>query len=362
MINHSGIGVYITHFTNFLISTNQYHIILIGETRLLLKKIQLQNNTRIIENDFPIYSIKEQFLMPFVIPMCDVFWSPHYNITVFPIRAKKTILTIPDIAHISMANFLGFNFVKKLYSNLVLYVGLQKADLITTISGFSKAEICNFHNVDKKIKVIHLGIDHYYFQPIKSDSLLSNVKSKYNLPEKYILFVGNVKPNKNLKTLVLAFEKLIETNPDIFLVIVGKKEGFITEDTGLFELISQNPILAQNIYFTGYVNTEDLPAIYQLAHIFAFPSLYEGFGFPPLEAMAMGTPVVASSVTSIPEICGDGVIYFDPNDPKDLLSKILKLLNDNSLIATMVKKGFVQTHGYTWEKSCQNFLEAIDRL
>ena len=146
------------------------------------------------------------------------------------------------------------------------------------------------------------------------------------------------------------------------LVIVGKKEGFITGDNEITYLIQNSSFLQNRVYFTGYVADEEIPVIYNLASLFVFPSLYEGFGFPPLEAMATGTPVVASNAASIPEVCGDAALYFDPLDMEDIAVKILKVIQNDDMKKTLIRKGFNQVKKYSWEKSANKLINVINKM
>ena len=162
----------------------------------------------------------------------------------------------------------------------------------------------------------------------------------------------------NLKNLLLA----LDHNKDFNLVIVGKKEGFITGDNEITYLIQNSSFLQNRVYFTGYVADEEIPVIYNLASLFVFPSLYEGFGFPPLEAMATGTPVVASNAASIPEVCGDAALYFNPLNIENIAENILKVIQDNELKNTLIHKGFDQVAEYSGEKSANKLINVINKM
>jgi glycosyltransferase involved in cell wall biosynthesis len=212
------------------------------------------------------------------------------------------------------------------------------------------------------MRVIHLGIDTNKFYKKSDLGYIFDIQTKYSLPEKYILFVGNVKPHKNLTNLVLAFEILIREQNDIYLLIAGKKDGFITGDENLFRFINNNEILKSKIKFTGYIEENDLSYIYSLAQVFAFPSLYEGFGFPPLEAMASGCPVVASNAASIPEVCGNNVLYFNPLKPEEIYESLKIILVDELLRRSYIEKGLEHVKKFNWKKSGKEFVSVIESL
>ncbi len=359
MINNSGIGVYIVNYVKYLLNIDTLNLILLGDKDELSQNFNGYGTFEIIQFKSPIYSIKEQFYYPFKIPNCDVFWSPHYNVPLFPIRAKRRVVTIPDAAHLALAKTFEFSLIKKIYSLIVFRAATYISDKIITISDFSKKEIIKYTGITPlKVITVHLGIDKSLFKLLHKSSLIG-INEKYNLPEKFILFVGNVKPHKNLIKLLESFLLASKDINNIGLVILGKKEGFITGDNKVFAEINSNAYLTQNVHFTGYVQEADLPKIYNLASLFVFPSLYEGFGFPPIEAMSCGCPVICSNAASLPEICGDAVEYFNPNDSKDLALKIKNVITNEKLKKELIIKGFLTANKYTWEISSHQFLNNL---
>lgn len=361
MINNSGIGVYIKKYIEFLLRNNEYKIILIGKLSELKCYFDSTSIWEHIEANIPIYSIQEQLKLPFLIPTCDVFWSPHYNIPLFPVKAKKRITTIPDVFHLAHANKLSTT--QSIYAKIVTNAAAKLSDKVITISQFSKQEIIRLTGTAlEKIETIYLGIDTNLFKYIEDKCIQKQVQVRYKLPEEYILFVGNVKPNKNLRTLVDAFALIAERYPNLHLLIAGKKDGFITGDRTLFDRIDRDVVLQKRIVFSGYVANDDLPVLYSMARVFAFPSLYEGFGFPPLEAMACQCPVLASNRSSVPEICGDAAFYINPYDTESLAKGIQHLLINDGFRTELVKKGLLKVNEYNWLHSQQQFLEQIRQL
>lgn len=317
-------------------------------------------NLYLIESASPIYSIKEQIELPHIIPRCDLFWAPHFNIPLFPIKAKKRLVSIHDCYHLAFKK--NYSFFARCYAQLFYNSALKYADHVTTLSYFSKQEIakhCIAHNVN--LSVIYLGINKDIFY-IREQSELERCREKYNLNHNFILAVGNVKPHKNLIKLVQAFEIVkSRRKDDLKLVIVGKNEGFIQSDQELFSYLSNHPY-REDICFTGFIPYEDLPCLYALASVFVFPSYYEGFGLPPLEAMACGTAVIAGTSASMPEICQDAAYYIDPHNAMSIAHAIILLQDNQVLKKKMVEKGHQLLQTYAIEKTQNNFINLIENL
>ena len=351
MHNASGIGTYIRNIVPYLL--NRFDIVLLGNSNEI-QKYSWSSKVKIIECNAKIYSIKEQFELVRKIPRCDIFWPPHYNIPLLPIRARKRMVTIHDVFHLVFYDTL--NLKQKLYAKLVINQAVRRSDKILTVSKFSADEIRKYTGTSKEIEVIYNAVDSNKFKVIRDKSRLNFVKAKYRLPDEFLLFVGNVKPHKNLKNLLLAIADM-----DVNLVIVGKKDGFITGDKSIENLIKSNN-LKNRVFFSGYVEDEDIPVIYNLAKAFVFPSLYEGFGLPPLEAQACGCPVIVSNVASLPEVCGNSALYCNPYDVDDIKNKIKMLINNENLQEELREKGFENVKRFSWEKSAKKVIKVIEDL
>lgn len=354
MINASGIGTDLQNLLPYLKS--HFEITLLGNPNEL-EKYPWTSGLSIIKFTEKIYSVGEQFYLPLVIPTCDYFFSPHFNVPVLPIRAKRRIVLIHDVYHLAATTI---NPVHKRYARFLLQSSLDKSDRIITISEFSRAEIKKYLKTGKKqIHKISLGVDHSIYHPVHDLAILDEVRNRYSLPADFILFVGNVKPHKNLKNLVLACSKLQKAPyANLKLVIVGKKEGFITGDNSLQDLVIQLG-MSDRITFTGYVENEHLPVMYRLASLFVFPSLYEGFGLPPLEAMASGCPAIVSNAASMPEVCQDACYYFDGKNPDSITTAIQEVLENTELRRSLIAKGLKLAQKYTWKESAAQLREII---
>jgi len=350
MINASGIGTYIKNLVPLVIEDfKQIKFFIMGKkTDLSPLGLLEKPNVEHIEFNAPIYTIKEQVLFPRLIPKeTSLFWAPHYN---FPVLFRGNLLvSIMDIGHLALRQ-INHEPSKRLYANFMFNQIKKRAIATIYISKFSKNEFNKYVGIPKFKQVITLlGINKDWFNISIEDQL-------YEKP--YILSVGNLKPHKNLGALIKAFGRLRTKIPHN-LVIVGKKEGFITGDNTLVEIANK---FMDRIIFTGEVSHRDLKQYFKQADIFAFPSIYEGFGFPPLESMVAGTPVVASNAASIPEVCGDAVLYFDPFNIHDIAEKILNLITDVSLKDKLIKRSKNHVKKYTWDKTAFQTSNIIKNL
>lgn len=347
----SGIGTYIKSILPFLVE--KFEVILLG-SRAEIQDYAWSKSVKILEYKSKIYSMKEQLELPLKISKCDIFWSPHYNVPILPIRAKFRVVTIHDAFHLAFYDTL--NFMQKMYAKMIFNQALSRSDVVFSVSEFSRSEILKYTKTDKNIFVVPNAIDEVRFNNRYDSAVLEAAAREYKLPENFILFVGNIKPHKNLKNLLFALEKM-----DLNLVIVGKKDGFITGDSVISEIIRRKN-LSDRIFFTDYVKDADIVAIYNLAKLFVFPSLYEGFGIPPLEAQACGCPVVCSNAASLPEVCGDSVLYFNPHNVEDIRNKIQAVLNDENLRNELCVKGFENIKRFSWERSAKQIIEIMEKL
>lgn len=358
MIDFSGIGTYLQNLIPFL--KKEVNLILLGNKNTIENYIH-EKDLKIIPIRSSIYFPYEQIEFLFKIRSVDIFWSPHFNVPIFPIRAKKRIVTIHDIFHLAFKEL--YSPFERVYIKLLINSALNLSDMIITVSNFSKSEIIKYTQIkEDKIKVIYNGVNKEKFK-VYDKKDLEKIRLKYRLPDRFILFVGNIKPHKNLKGLLKAFKVVIEElDEDLFLVITGKQEGFLKGDTEIFKLINTNPLLKKRIFLTGYINEKDLPILYNLAELFIFPSFYEGFGLPPLEAMACGCPTVVSRIPPLLEICGDATYYVDPYNINDIAKGIIEVLSKKELRETLIKKGFERVKLFSWENSAKEHLKLIKEI
>lgn len=356
MINASGIGRYLQtilpgimlHFRN---------VTLLGEYEQINKVFDKPLNTTIIPFTNPIYSLSEQIKYTRTIPTCDLFFSPHYNIPILPIKAKYRITTIHDVFHLAFYDELSLP--QKVYSKLVINTALKKSDKIITVSNFSKKEILRYTNkkYENKISVIYNGVNF-------TEDKIENHRINDNIDTPYFLFVGNVKPHKNLKRTLDAYKLFLSKHSNLSnipkFIIVGKKEGFITGDN-IADLVEKDSILKRFVQFTGWIDDNRLKELYANALALVFPSYYEGFGFPPLEAMAMNCAVIASDCACIPEICKDAALYFNPFDVISITEKMEKIFISEKIRKDLIIKGKKRMSEFSSKKTIHKHIELFEQ-
>lgn len=347
MLSSSGIGTFLKKVIPYF-SPFETTLLLYQEDQSILKDYPH------IFCSAPIYSLKEQVELSVKIPACDLFWSPHYNIPLLPIRAKKRVVTIHDAAHLHFRS--SQSLMQNSYAKLMFRQAVSRSDAVVTGSQFSQGELCRYLSLlPTAFHRIGYGVDHQRFGKKISSEQKASLRCKYQLPEEFLLFVGNVKPHKNLKLIAQAYQ---EGKISLPLVVVGKMQGLLTADPLLQELAEWK----DRIHFVGEVLDEEIPLFYQMASLFLFPSLYEGFGLPPLEAMASGCPVIVSKTASLPEVCGDAAHWIDPYSTSDLIAGIEKILSSDQYRQALIEKGYAQAQKHHWDQSATQYVQLFEQV
>lgn len=282
----------------------------------------------------------------------DLYFEPNF-VPLDGISAKEVITTIHDFSFYKYPQWhprdrIAF-FKEKFWKNI------YKSHTIITVSHYMKAEVLELLSFNSdKIKVIYNGYDKDVFK-IYSPSELSAFKYRFKLPKYFLLFVGALEPRKNLECLIKAYIGLNkDIKKDLKLILAGAS-GW--RNQGIMGLINKEK---DNIYYLGYVSNQELAFLYNLATLFVYPSLYEGFGLPPLEAMACGCPAVVSNVSALPEVCGDAAYYVDPHHVESVAEGIYKLLDDEDLRKKLIKRGLERAKAFSWEKSAMEHLKVFE--
>jgi len=353
MLGYSGIGTYIEGLIKGLTKIdrkNQYFLITNRE-----ESGSFPPNFEIKRINARIFSVQEQWELYSLIEKekLDIFHFPHFFSLFF--CPCKMVVTIHDLIPLIFPN--EFSIAARLYCRLMISHSLKKSKKIIAVSQNTKKDILNFfHTPEEKIEVIYEGVDED-FHPVTDRHLLSEIKSKYHIDAPFILYAGLRKPHKNLVSLIEAFRIFKKSGSKEKLVIAGKEDRRYPLEQEIKKMgISQEVIL------TGHVSRQDLVLLYNAADIFIFPSLYEGFGLPVLEAMACGRPVIASNRSSIPEIAGDGAIFFDPYNVEEMARAIETVLNNESLRCSLVEKALKKAGAFSWIETSKRTLRVYEEI
>ena len=308
----------------------------------------------------PNYSIAEQFALPLDLrrETVDLFHAPHY---VLPLLTTcRSVVTIHDCIHLRFPQYLP-NRIGYAYARAQMWTATHKAARVMTVSEASKRDIMRYFRVpESRIDVIYNAIDDRFWRdPDEED--IGRVRERYRLTAPFVLYAGNIKPHKNLERLIEAFHLLRQTSAelrDVELLIIGDE---ISKYATLRRAVHRHK-LHKHVRFFGFVPDQTLAALYRLAKVFVFPSLYEGFGLPPLEAMASGTPVITSNVSSLPEVVGDAALMIDPYEPDAIADAMRRVLTDATLHAELRVRGLARAREFSWERSIARVREIYDEV
>ena len=307
----------------------------------------LGENFRAVAETAGNYSVAEQLTIPLALKREGVtlFHAPHYVLP--PLVRCRSVVTIHDCIHLMFPQYLPNRFAFG-YARTSIGLAARRATRVLTVSESSKRDILRFVDTEpEKIAVIYNAYDERFaIDPAEEDVV--RVRERYQLQDEFVLYAGNVKPHKNLERLIEAFQIVRKRGLDhLKLVMIGDE---ISKYTALRRAVHRHQ-LHKYVRFLGYLPEETLAVMYRLAGVFVFPSLYEGFGLPPLEAMASGTPVVTSNVSSLPEVAGDAALLVDPYDPRAIADGIYRVLTDADLRKDLRRKGVARAGQFSWEQS-----------
>ena len=349
-----GIGTYIRNLIRHLarLDDQTEYVLLCGREDCSLTD-QLGENFRAVPENSPPYSVTEQLRIPLRLrrERIDLFHAPHYVLP--PLTPCRSIVTIHDCVHLMFPQYLS-NRLAHTYALAAFWVATRRSTRILTVSEASKRDILRFFKVPpEKVTVIPNAIDER-FRTAPAEEEVVRVRERYQLSDRFVLYAGNVKPHKNLERLLDAFFILRrEGVDDLKLLIIGAE---ISKYATLRRAVHRYN-LHKHVRFLGFVPDATLAVLYRLADAFVFPSLYEGFGLPPLEAMASGTPVLTSNVSSLPEVVGDAAILVNPYDPRSIADGMRRLLTDATLRHDLKARGLARSHQFSWDRSVSRIRE-----
>jgi glycosyltransferase involved in cell wall biosynthesis len=342
MLEQSGIGTYLRNLLPRLVERMpEFRFVLLGE-RSALEAASIDAET--VEVSAPIYSLREQWELPRAVPRgTALFWLPHYPI---PLAYRgRMAVTIHDLCHLVLAKLFGGPH-RRLYTRTMLHAVRRRARLVLTDSDFTAREFLRYvGRPEGRLLTVPLAAEDFWGQPCAAER-----------PERpYFLFVGNVKPHKNVRGLLRGAALNADRLPHD-VVVVGRRDGFITGDRSVAEAARE---LGDRIRFTGPVSDEALRSWYAGAEALVFPSHYEGFGLPALEAMAAGCPVLSSDRSSLPEVCGAAAEYFDPDRPETIADAMLRIVREPGLAPRLRELGNRRWREFSWDRAADAVAAAL---
>jgi len=283
-----------------------------------------------------------------LVPGAELFHATEHLL--MPLRGVPTVLTIHDLIPQLLPEH--HKLLNRWYLTWTMPLFCRRADHIIAVSEATRRDLLALYDLPaEKVSVIHEAASPRFCPQPAED--VDRVSAAYGLPEAYVLYVGTIEPRKNLLRLLEAWTPLRQAGEAPPLVIVGKR-GWLSED--FYAELEASPVRS-DVILTGYVVDEDLPAIYAGAMAFLWPSLYEGFGLPPLEAMACGTPVVCADASSMPEVVGDAALLFDPRDAGALSAQIRRITGDADLRGDLEQRGLARAVRFSWAETARQTIE-----
>jgi len=349
----TGISRYLLHFLQYALSSarpHQYVLFCNQETSVPLDSPGLKKVV-IPERVTPVW---DQISLPFktATEKVDVFLTPYFKAPL--ILPCQMVLIMNDLIPLFFPEAHGY--VRRNYFKLLSTAAARQATRIVTISANSRSDIVKILGVPTdRVIVVYLGVEQK--QGVE-DLTKEEARSKYALPKQFILYVGNLSPHKYLEGLIKSYTTLPQDLRAQYKLVFGasKKDKYFPD----LEIIVRDTGLTRDIVFTGFIEDKYLPALYSMSTLFAFPSLYEGFGLPPLEAMAYGTPVVSSNTSSMPEVLGDAALLVDPRDTVEFSKAMMSVLMDDDLRRSMIIKGLERVKLFSLEKMAKALLQTLE--
>lgn len=358
---YSGIGMYTYHLLHEIFTqdrVNEYILFYNSSKKSKVPKFNYPN-VEIFEGRVPnkLFNFSVKFFhkpnIDELIGGVDVFFLPNIQF----VQVSHTCKLVTTIHDISFERYPQFYTLKaRMWQRAVNVRKLARISTkIISVSKNTKNDIMDVYKIpEKNIEVVYSGISKKFFK-ISDRTLLDEIRKKYNLPEKFILYLGNIEPRKNIESIISIFEKKLIPS-DYHLVIAGSSAWKFKH---IHEMIQK---CFDRVHLIGYVDERLKPSLYSLADIFIYPSFYEGFGFPPLEAMACGVPVITSNTSSMAEVAQDSAILIDPYNSADIVNAIMILNNDKNLRARLVDRGRNRALAFDWRDSAKKTIEIFHKL
>jgi glycosyltransferase involved in cell wall biosynthesis len=359
-----GIGTYVRNLVRHLarLDHDATYLLFCNEADEATLRDLAENFVPVVDRS-PGYGLREHLAIPLKLRRlgAELLHTPHY---VRPLLCTiPSVVTIHDCIHLLFPQYLP-NRMAWRYARFIMGSAVRHSALVFTVSEASRADILRFYPWadPDKVHVVPNAIDTELLDN-PGEEEMERVRERYQLRGRFVLFAGNVKPHKNLERLIRAFALVREQggHDDLQLLLIGDD---VSRYGALRRAVEQTG-LRQDVRFFGFVPHRTLAALYRMAALFAFPSLYEGFGLPPLEAMSCGTPVVTSRISSLPEVVDDAALLVDPYSVEDIALAMGRLLDDDALRTRLVEKGLARAQSYSWERSVRaihaGYMKAMGR-
>jgi len=287
----------------------------------------------------------------------DLYHSHSYCVPRFRDKKKRLVVTVYDasvLTHPECHTRTNMDFCLRGIRDAVRY-----ADRIIAISEHTKADLIRYFNAPSELVTVTQLAAGSDYRVVKDAITLRAARQKYDLPENYILFVGSLEPRKNVRTLLKAYSMLPDRIKKEFRMVVAGGRGWLNTD--IPEVVKELEI-SDSVKFAGYIDSADIASVYSGAAVFAYPSLYEGFGLPILEAMSCGTPVVTSDTSSMPEVAGEAALLVEPRDAEAISAALARVLEDGELRKEMREKGLKRAACFSWEKCARETLAVYRKV
>ena len=283
----------------------------------------------------------------------DLYYEPNY--IPLPLRARRCVVTVHDLSFHVHPDWHPADRVR--YFTRRFFNRIERADVVTVDSEFTRDELLDAAKIDPaRVHVVRLGCDHAIFHPRGDDEVL-RFRAEHALPDRFVLFVGSIEPRKNLDRLLDAYARLPEQTRREYKLVLAGFAGWHNETT-----MRRVDAMKEHVRFLGYLDVDDLACCYSAATVFAYPSLYEGFGLPPLEALACRCPVLASDIPPLREVLGDAACFVPAESVDGISEGLANLLRDNGLRESLSARGLARARAFTWDRTAREMLGIFDDL
>ncbi len=365
MLAWTGIGRYTSELIQNLAKIdkdNDYTVLLDPKDADKLGALPTNFEKRVV-NIRP-YGLQEQLVLPFILYKLRPDLVHFVHFTAPPLYFGKRAVTVHDLTLVRYKTHRGTGFKRLVFElkywimRFLLRCSVMRADAVLTDTEWVKRDILSFYRHSVFRKLLEGKITATLLSISSSATQIDASKASIKIDEPFLLYVGNYYPNKNIFTLLSVFERLRAARPKLRLVLVGPKDYFLEQAKLQITKMGLN----DSVTVTGWITDADLAWLYKKAALFVFPSLSEGFGMPPLEAMAAGTPVISSDSTCLPEVLGDAAAYLDPTDPQDMETKIDALLKNDKELGRLRKAGYERVKLFSWHRTAKQTLDVYRKV